>query len=185
MKENQTMTTITETSGFSLADFAGLDTTEVKELTSLLPPAGIFAIRCTSAILGANMPEEGAVNEDGTPKLPLFNCAYKLEVLEAQPLDKTLDAEKMVGRALSQRFTFWPSNFEEQIGLLKGMYKKVGLPNAGKVGGMEGGEPGWIDGAVEHLFKIRIRHGKVKGSDQAFFDWVGPIEGAESSEAAA
>lgn len=179
------MSTITETSGFSLADFANLDTTEVKELTSLLPPAGSFAIRCTIAQLGMNAVEEGATNEDGTPKLPLFFANYKFEVLEAAPLDKKIDADKLVGRALTQRFTFWPSNFEDQIGLLKGMYKRVGLPNAGAVGGMEGGEPGWLDGAVEHMFKIRIRHGKVKGNDQAFFDWVGPIAGAEESEAAA
>lgn len=179
------MSTVTETSGFSLADFAGTDTTEVKELTSLLPPAGVFAVRTTSAILGMNEAEEGAVNKDGTPKQNLFFTNFKYEVLEAAPLDKSVDADKLVGRNLSQRFTFWPSNFEEQIGLLKGMYKKVGLDNKGKIGGMEGGEPGWMDGVVEHMFKIRIRHGKVNGNDQAFFDWVGPIEGAESSEAAA
>ena len=162
------------TAEFSLASFAEIVTDDIKALDSLLPPAGIFAMRITSAQLGENPAKEGIDEKTGMPYLPLFFLQFKYEVLEAQPVDKGVDPETLVGRVWNERFTFWPAQMQDNIGLLKGRYQKAGIPNTGRMGGLEGGEPGWVDGAVESMIKVKIRHAtnKNNGSTNAYFDWV-------------
>lgn len=158
--------------GFSLADFADQVTDEIKALDSLLPPAGTFAIRCTDAALGENEAKEGIDQNTGLPYPPLYFTGYKYEILEAKPIDTSIDKDSLVGRVLNERYTFWPSGMNDAIGLLKGRYAKVGLSNTGRMGGLEGKEPGWIDGAKEHIFGIKIRHANTKdGSARAYYSW--------------
>lgn len=146
--------------GFSLADLAGMDTTEVKVLESRLFPAGLYGVRCTSVILGMNEAKEGIDEKTGQPYLPLPHVTFKYEVLEAEPADKKIESDKLIGRTLSDQIMLWPNQLEDEIGYLKGNYKKIGLESDGRLGGMEGGEPGWLDGAVEHMFHIKVTHSK-------------------------
>lgn len=157
---------------FSLASFADTNTDDIVALDSLVPPAGAFGVRVSGAALGENEKKEGIDPNTGMPYLPLFFAAYKYEILSADPLDKNVDGEKLKGRVLNDRFTFWPTQMQEYIGLLKGRYRKAGIATDGRMGGVEGGEPGWIDGAVDQIIGLKIRHGKnADGSPRAYFDW--------------
>jgi len=170
----------------TLADFADMDTDEIKALDSLLFPAGVYGVRITQAQLGMNESDPNKIDEKtGLPYPPLFYVEFKYEVLEAEPIDRSLDVDSLVGRVITDRHTFWPSNFKDQIGLLKGKYKKAGLSIDGKVGGMEGGEPGWIDGAVDHIMVLRVKTSKPnsEGMQRNFYDWA-QVQSAEDAEAA-
>ena len=148
------------TLGFeSLADLADMNTDEIKSLDSRLFPEGIFAVRGTEALLSKSE-KEGIDPETNEPFLPLFALNHKFEILEAKPLDKGIDPESMVGRVLTQRRTFWPKSFLEEIALVKGDYEKIGLETAGRMGGAEGSEPGWIEGIVDHTFALKVTHSK-------------------------
>ena len=162
----------------SLADFAEMDTSDVAAVKSLLFPAGIYGVRIQHAIAGQTMPEAGKTDDNGDPLPPLFWIEFKYEILEAAPADKSVDVEKMIGRTLTERFTLWPDQFKEMIGLLKGSrYKLVGLPTDGRLGGVEGAEPGWIDGANDKMILLKVRHKK----ERAYYDWA-PVKGMESEE---
>lgn len=162
-----------ETSSFSLADLANLDTTEIQTLMSRLPDEGIFIVRGTSVAAGMNEPKED--------KPPLMYVAFEVEILEAKPHDKTKDPESYVGKTLKERYTLWPDQFQELVGLLKGRYKTVNLPNEGRFGGVDGQEPGWVDGIVNHIFSVRVRHwtSNKSGQTNAQFDWL-PYETEDS-----
>lgn len=151
----------------SLAELAEMETDEIKSLDSRLFPAGLFAVRCTDVSLSEST-KEGIDPETGEPYLPLYAVNFKLEVLEAQPLDKTIQPESLVGRVISQRKTFWPKSFTEEIGLVKGDYARIKLPTNGKLGGLEGGEPGWLDGIKDEVFAVKVTHSRPNKEGNQF-----------------
>lgn len=168
-------------SDFSLAEFADYVTDDIKELDSLLPPMGTFYVEVVSANLGKNPPKEGINPDTQLPYPPLVFTGFKYKVLQATPADKSIDADTWVGRPLSERHTFWPAQFKDSIGLLKGRYKKVGFENNGRLGGVEGGEPGWIDSAVGQILGLKCKHIPKNGSFIAVYDWFkAEVEGGES-----
>lgn len=156
---------------FSLADFANQETDEVKELDSLLMPLGTYAVKVTSVALGGGERKEGIDEKTGMPYLPLFFVERKYEIIEAQLVDKKIDADKYVGRTIRDRITFWPNGYDDTVGLLKGDYKRVGLPNTGRLGGLEGAEPGWMDGAVDAIIGLKCTYFKQNGEDRARYKW--------------
>lgn len=158
---------------FTLADLAGMETDEIQTLDSRLFPAGLFGVRCTSVILGMREAKEGINEKTGQPYLPVPFVTYKFEILEANPVDKKIESDKLIGRTLTDSITLWPDSIEEEIGVLKGNYKRIGLDNSGRLGGMEGGEPGWLDGANEHTFYIKVTHGRpnAEGVQRARIYW--------------
>lgn len=151
----------------SLADLAEMETDEIKSLDSRLFPAGLFAVRCTDVSL-AESTKEGIDPETNEPYLPLYSVNFKLEVLEAQPLDKSIQPESLVGRVISQRKTFWPKSFTEEIGLVKGDYKRIQLPTEGRLGGLEGGVPGWLDGIRDEVFAVKVTHSRPNKEGNQF-----------------
>ena len=170
----------------SLAELAEMETDEIKSLDSRLFPAGLFAVRCTDVSLSESK-KDGIDPETGEPFLPLYAVNFKLEVLEAQPLDKAIQPESLVGRVISQRKTFWPKSFTEEIGLVKGDYARIKLPTSGKLGGLEGGEPGWLDGIKDEVFAVKVSHSRPNKDGNQFVNvnWqkreVAQTEGDEES----
>lgn len=147
----------------SLADLAEMNTDEIAVLMSRLPEAGMFMVQCI----------ESTAKESKTEgKPPLFRFGFKSEILVAQPLNKEADPEKFVGKNLTESYTLWPETLSESIGLLKGRYIQVGLSPIGRMGGVEGGAPGWIDTIVGHKFWIRVRRFEANGTERAGFDWL-------------
>lgn len=151
-----------EMNGFSLADLGNTETDEIKAIESLLFTPGLYDVKIVSMALG-QLPAKEGLDDKGNPYTPLFYVDEKYEVLEAEPLDKSIDAESLQGRTITNRTTFWArsmAEFQEQIGLLKGRFQKAGLDNSGKIGGVEGGEPGWLDNAADEVIKIKVTHSK-------------------------
>lgn len=149
-------------SGFSLADLGNTETDEIKAIESLLFTPGLYDVKIISMNLG-QLPAKEGLDDKGNSYAPLFFVDEKYEVLEAEPLDKAIDPEGLQGRTISNRTTFWARSmpeFQEQIGLLKGRFQKAGLDNTGKIGGVEGGEPGWLDNAADEIIKIKVTHTK-------------------------
>lgn len=168
-----------ETGFISLAELASMQTDEIKELTSRIPDAGIFVVKGTEV----KATENRDPNDPNRP--PLFRINTQMEVLEAKPIAKDKDPESYVGRTLREGFALWPDDFQECIGLLKGRYKTIGLSNTGNLGGVEGQEPGWLDGIVNHIFRVRVRHATGKdGVERAYFDYLLLEEEKKSEEAA-
>jgi hypothetical protein len=164
-----------ESTGFiSLQDLAGMNTDDIKALASRVAAPGIFRVRG----LTVNM-KQGEPSDDGKPGI--FNLTYNFEILSAQPTDKSVDPENLVGKKINERFAIFPQDLVEGIGLLKGKYQKVGLPFSGMpMGGLEGAEPGWVDTVVNAEFDVRIRNAPGKdGQLRAFFDWLPPKKEAE------
>jgi hypothetical protein len=145
---------------FSLADLANMETDEIRALESRLFPAGKFTVRGVSAQIGEIEAKEG-LDENGEPYLPLYFAEFKYIVLEADPLDKTVDPASIENRVITNRKVFWPKSFNDEIGLLKGDYIKIGLEPVGRLGGLEGGEPGWLDTIVDHVFELKVAHSKA------------------------
>ena len=166
---------VNEDSGFSLADLASFNTDEIEAIESRTPAPGVFRVKGLTVGM-----KQGEASDDGKPGL--IRVSWTMEIIDGKPVDKNQDIEKLIGRKLSQSFTLWPADMVELLGLLKGMYQKVGLPNNGILGGLEGQEPGWLDGVVGHEFDVRIRTAIVKSGDKrAFFDWLRP-EAASAKE---
>ena len=171
--------------GFSsLAELAEMETDEIKSLDSRLFPQGLFVVECTEASLGEST-KEGLNPETGEPWDTLFSITHKMKVLEAYPLEKGVDPESIVNRVITSRKTFWPKSFTEEIGLLKGDYAKVLLPTAGKLGGLEGGEPGWADGAVGYVFAVKVTHSRPnrEGTQFVNVNWQKTKKQEEPAEA--
>lgn len=160
---------------FSLAELANMDTSAVKELTSLVPAAGVYHVRGTEVRGGQSQ------SQDET-KPPLFFYNFSAEILSAKLIDKSVDPEAVVGRRLTDSYTLWPAQFNDLIGLLKGRYKTLGLPNTGpRIGGVEGQEPGWLDGIVSHEYDVRVGHYTDKaGNTRARFTYLKPQAAAEA-----
>ena len=170
---------MSEENGFlSLADLAGSDTTDVVVLMSRLPAAGVFRVRCES--VEGTQPEEG---RDGKPPQITYNYGHVILGVHAT-IDKDLDPETLVGKKVRDRQwirTDSQANAMEDVGLLKGRYKTVGLPYEGPMGG-DGKTAGWVDGAVGAEFDIRIRHVTRDGNTRVYLDWLTP-EAAEKQAA--
>lgn len=150
----------------SLAQLAAMNTDDVQTLTSRAAPAGVFRVKCE--FKGGK--EAEAV--DDKPTLIRFNYGY--EVLMAKPVSKEVTPESCIGRKYNESYTLWPSDLLGMIGLLKGRHQKVGLPNNGVMGGLEGAEPGWMDSSDEAEFDIQIRTGIKDGEVRNFWDWLKP-----------
>lgn len=163
--------------GWSLADLAGMDTSEVAAITSLIPAVGVYTCK--------GLEVKGGQREKQDDKPPLFYFNFVGEILEAKLVNKDIDTTKLVGRKLTESFTLWPSNFRDLIGLLKGRYKTIGLPNEGaRLGGVDGQEPGWLDNWVNHVYKVRVSHFMQGGEPRARFTYLKP-DGSDEPESAA
>lgn len=179
---------MTEGIGLSLAQLAEMNTDDIPTLTSRAAPAGVFRIQCKF--------NGGKESEAVEGKDPLIRFGYGYTVLMAKPTAKDVTPESCIGRVYNESYTIWPSDYLGTIGLLKGRYQKVGLPNTGRVGGMEGAEPGWLDSADTAEFDIQVRTGIKDGEVRNYWDWLKPdskrwaeeeaaaanAEGAESPE---
>lgn len=164
-----------ESSGFiSLADFANLNTDDIAAIASRVPDAGVFHVRGEK--ISASLSE---ANEKG-PGIYRFN--FSLLILDGKPIDKSKDIEKLLGKKINQSYSIYPKDMNEGIGLLKGMYQKVGLPFSGMApGGVEGQPPGWLDTVIGHEFDVRIRTAPDNtGNMRAYFDWLPPAKEAAS-----
>lgn len=171
-----TESNLESTTGYlSLADLAGMNTDAIVTLTSRVPHAGVFRV------VGTKVEGKESPGVEGKPPLIRFN--YQYEIVSGTLVDKTIDIETVLGKKLTESYTLWPDQLAELLGLLKGRYQIIGLPNAGThLGGLEGMEPGWLDGIVGHEFDLRVRTYVSKGETRAAFDYLKPVITAPAEE---
>jgi hypothetical protein len=140
---------------FSLADLAELDASEIAEVRFENLPAGIYVFRGTEAKF------EDTTNRDEERRIVLV---VKMEVAEVkQCLERGVDKEDLLGKKHTEKFYIVPEKAAEGLGLIRAFIGDIGLPNEGPFGGVEGKEPGIVDGIVGHEFPGKIVKQARKG----------------------
>lgn len=140
---------------FSLADLAQLDVSEIAEVRFESLPAGLFIFRGTEAKF------EDTTNRDDERRIVL---TAKMEVVEAKSVvERGVDKDELIGKKHTEKFYIVPSKAAEGIGLIRAFLGDIGLPNEGPLGGVEGMEPGIVDGFVSHEFPGKIIKQARKG----------------------
>lgn len=133
---------------FSLADLAELDAGQIAEVRFESLPAGIYVFRGESAQFsdGENQQEERRII-----------LTVKHEVVECKScMDRGVDKADLIGKKHTEKYYVVPAKAAEGLGLIRGMIADLGLPNEGPFGGVEGKEPGIVDGIVGHEFTAKI-----------------------------
>lgn len=140
---------------FSLADLAQLDASEIAEVRFESLPAGLYVFRGTEAKF------EDTTNRDDERRLVL---TMKMEVVEVKSVvERGVDKDELVGKKHVEKQYIVPEKAAEGIGLIRGFYADIGLPNAGALGGVEGMPEGFVDGFVGHEFTGKIIKQARKG----------------------
>lgn len=133
---------------FSLADLAELDATEIAEVRFESLPAGIYTFR------GVEAKFEDTTNKDDERRIVMI---AKFEVVECKTcMERGVEKEDLIGKKHTEKFFVVPAKAAEGLGLIRGWIKDAGLPNEGPFGGVEGKEPGIVDGIVGHEFTAKI-----------------------------
>ena len=150
-----------DTSDFTLADLAGLDVSGIEEIRSEQLPAGAFIFRGKKAKLSE------MENRNGEKR---FVINLTMEVAEVQAvIDKNVDPASLMGKTHTEKFYIVPEDAANGIGRARAFLTDIGLNSAGPLGGMtdEGGDPGVLDGFVDHLFPAKIVGRKANGETYA------------------
>jgi len=154
----------------NLMQLAELDTTELQAQMTRLALEGIYV--CELGKVGFTAQ---ASNDPAKPAN--FNLALPGTILAFAPLHKE-DEPKingLIGQTLNERYFLFGENIKEAVQLLMGRYKTVGLKHKGKMGGVEGYQPGWVDEAQGKRVVVRVS-GYVDKQEQprVRFDWLSP-----------
>ena len=135
-----------EMEGFSLADLAGIDVSEIEEVRYSTLPAGGYGFEVTEADLGED-------EKDGERR---FFAKFDMKVVEVLTvLEAGVDKESLVGRQHIERFFVKPADPKDDvlksIGRIRAFVADIGMPNAGELGEI-------IRNCKGHVFKGKIQH---------------------------
>ncbi len=148
---------------FSLADIAELDASEIAEVRFEVLPPGVYTFRGESAVF------EDTTNRDDERRIVLVT---KMEVVEVKSvIDREYKTEEaraeLLGKKHTEKFYVVPAKAAEGLGLIRSFIGDIGLPNEGPFGGVEGSEPGIVDGFPGYEFTAKIKGGSFNGSKTA------------------
>lgn len=133
---------------FSLADIAQIDAADIAEVRFESLPAGLYVFRGESAAF------EETTNRDGERRVVL---TVKMEVAECKSvMERGYDKDELIGKKHTEKFYVVPAKAAEGLGLIRAFIGDIGLPNEGPFGGVEGTEPGIVDGIPGHEFAGKI-----------------------------
>lgn len=118
-----------EDTGFSLADIADLDVSDIAEVRFEQIPAGVYGWEVTEADLTED-------EKDGERR---FGAIFTLKILEVKTvIEQGVDKESLVGKTHTERFFVKPNEPQEDvqkaIGRIRAFIADVGGNNAGKLG---------------------------------------------------
>lgn len=136
--------------GFSLADLADIDVSNIEEVRFVNLPAGTYDFE-------VNRSEFAEDTKDGERR---FKIEVELKILECRAsLEPNVDRESLQGRLHTERFFIKPSDSEEDIakaiGRVRAFVTDVGMDSAGKLGDIVGNLKG-------HTFSAKIVKQKDK-----------------------
>jgi hypothetical protein len=130
--------------GFSLADLADIDVTEIEEVRFIDLPAGSYGFEVGNADL-----EE--FEFEGERR---FRAVFPLKIVEVKAvLEPNVDKEALIGKEHTEKLQVNP-NLEQaevlkSIGRIRAMVADMGLPNEGKLGDI-------VRNAKGHIFTAKI-----------------------------
>lgn len=141
---------VDETEGFSLADIADIDVSEIAEVRFEQIPAGSYDWEVTEASLGED-------EKDGERR---FKAEFDLKILEVKAvLEQGVDKESLVGKTFTERYFIKPTEPQEEIekaiGRIRAFIADIGLDNKGKLGDI-------VRSAKGHTFPGKITKRKDK-----------------------
>lgn len=115
--------------GFSLADLADIDVSEIEEVRFQSLPAGSYGFEVTEADLAED-------EKDGERR---FKADIALKIIEVKAvLEQGVDKESLVGKPHHERFFIDPSKPEDEvkqaIGRIRAFVSDVGMDSSGKLG---------------------------------------------------
>lgn len=140
---------------FSLADLAAIDASDIQEVRFESLPAGLYVFRGESAQF------EDTTNRDDERRIVLV---VKMEVVECKKvLERGYNEDELIGKKHTEKFYIVPAKAAEGLGLIRAWIGDIGLPNGGAFGGVEGSEPGIVDGIPGHEFPGKIIKQARKG----------------------
>src|SRR3546814_13903284 len=121
---------VDEDGGFSLAQLAGFDASDVAEIRFENLPGGAYVFNGTGVKL-----EKTKNREDETR----FKLTINLEVAEVKAVtERGVNKEELVGKKHNESFYIVPAKAEEGIGLIRAFYADIGLPNGDRKSVVEG-----------------------------------------------
>lgn len=133
---------------FSLADLAELDAGQIAEVRFENLPAGLYEF------VGIKAEFEDGTNRDDERRIILVT---QFEVVECKTcLERGVNKEDLIGKKHSEKFYVVPEKAAEGLGMIRAFVGDIGLGNEGPFGGVEGKEPGIVDGIVGHHFLAKI-----------------------------
>lgn len=137
-------------SGFSLADLANIDVSDIEEVRFVDIPAGIFDWEVTQTDLTED-------TKDGERR---FKVEFALKIIEVKSiLEPGKDPEQFVNKPHTERFMIYPGKTEEEvkkaIGRVRAFVTDIGLDSAGKLGEI-------VANAKGHTFTGKITKQKPK-----------------------
>lgn len=138
------------TEGFSLADIADIDVSEIAEVRFESIPAGSYGFEITEADLGED-------EKDGERR---FKAEFTMKINEVKAvLEQGVDKESLIGKSHNERFFIKPAepqeDVEKAIGRIRAFIADMGLDNKGKLGDI-------VRSAKGHIFTGKI----VKQADK-------------------
>lgn len=132
--------------GFSLADLADLDVSDIDEVRYVKLPAGVYDMRVKSADLFED-------SKDGEIR---YKAEFELEIVEVKStIESTTeeDREKLIGKVHTERFFVKPAEeqdkIEAAIGRIRAFVADIGCNNAGSLGGI-------VRDTKDHVFTTKL-----------------------------
>lgn len=137
--------------GFSLADLADLDVSDIKEIRFETLPQGSYEFEIGNADL-----EEGT-DKDGAKR---FNAIFPCKIVEVLAvLEPGVDKDSLIDKVQTEKFFINPGvtqdKIEEAIGRIRAFVSDTGNPSDGKLLPM-------IKNTKGNRFKAKISHQKDK-----------------------
>lgn len=164
---------------FSLADLAGVDMTEIQEVSFEGLPAGMFVFRGTEAKL------EKVRNAKDEPR---GKIGLQMEVIEVKSITERGinpdDYGDYIGKKHRENIWIVPEKPEEGLGLFAKFMHSIGLATEGPLGG-DGESEGVLDTFVGHEFSGKIHKKPRKGDPQTKDSVLTPIDVRKGDKKAA
>lgn len=137
----------------SLADIAGMDTSDITELRSSQLPTGLFLFE-----VGRGSLSEKVIRDDEQ----VYEIGLPLKIVEVDTItEKDTSPEDVIGKTHNERWLVIPAEAEKGIGYAKAFVADIGGDNTGAMGGVEDSE-GWLtkNEGLRFLAKVVKKKGK-------------------------
>lgn len=143
-QQGDTTDDLNNDAGFSLADLAEIDVSDIDEVRFEQLPAGTYDWEV----------EDTEWEEDTKDGERRFKIGIKFKILEClSSLEPGVDREKLAGKEHTERFFIYPKkpkeDTEKTIGRIRAMITDMGLDSAGKLGDI-------VRNAKGHTFRAKI-----------------------------